>query len=111
MSSYQSIAHMEDAVVATFRITDMLYFFAELLVYVALAWWGFTRAVPVPIRWCLGLGGVTLFAASWGVFAAPRASIALHGAAGTSFRLVWFGIGAAAAVTVVTSKWSATVGR
>jgi hypothetical protein len=93
------------------KLVDVMYFLAEILVYVAIAWFGFTRDVPDVVRWCLGLGGVAVFAVSWGLFASPRAGFALHGTADTAFRVLWFGLGAAAAVVVVTQRWSVTAGR
>ena len=88
---------MKDSV----SFTGLLYFLAELAVYVAVAWWGFTRDVPTAARWGLGLGGIVVFAGLWGVFAAPRARVPLHGAVGLTFRVLWFGLGAAAAAVVI----------
>ena len=84
------------------RFTDVLYFLAELAVYVAVTWWGFTRDVPAVARWGLGLGGLVVFAVVWGLFAAPRAPVRMHGGAGLTFRIVWFGLGAAAVVAIFT---------
>ncbi len=95
----------------TLKIADVLYFIAELLVYAAVAWWGFSREVPGLVRWCLGLGGVAVFAATWGVLASPRANFALQGAAGLLFRVVWFGLGATAAIVVLSGRWSTNASR
>lgn len=86
----------------TFR--DVAYFLAEVAVYVAVVWWGFSRAVPSVARWGLGVGLLAVFAVSWGVCAAPGASLPLHGWLGTAFRVVWFGLGLAAAVSLVAAR-------
>jgi CHASE1-domain containing sensor protein len=44
---------------------------------------------------------LAVFAVSWGLLAAPRATIALHGAPDVLFRIIWFGLGLAAAVVLV----------
>jgi hypothetical protein len=83
------------------RFSDVLYFLAELAVYVVMAWWGLTRDVPVVFGALLGVGGVAVLAAAWAIFAAPRARIPLHGIANVVFRVAWFGIGAAAGLALV----------
>jgi hypothetical protein len=88
-------------VTTSIRSTDILYFLAEIAVYVAVVWWGFSRDVSTPTRWILGLGLLAVFAVSWGLLAAPRASIALHGAPDVLFRAAWFGLGLAAAVALI----------
>src|ERR1700712_49401 len=85
------------AVTSSIKVTDILYFLAEIAVYVAIAWWGFSRDVPVPARWVLSLGLLAVFAVSWGLVAAPNASIRLPGVADVLFRLLWFGLGLVAA--------------
>ena len=86
---------------STIKFTDILYFLAEVAVYVAVVWWGLTREISTPARWVLAVGLFAVFAVSWGLVAAPRASWHLPGAADLAFRLIWFGLGLAAAVTVV----------
>lgn len=81
--------------------TDVLWFLAELAAYAAVAWWGLTREVPLAVRLLLGLGGIAVFATTWAVFAAPRASRPLRGAANVVFRVAWFGLGAAAGLVAV----------
>ena len=46
---------------SSLRFTDVLYFLGELAVYVSVAWWGFTRDVPVVMRLLLGVGGIAVF--------------------------------------------------
>ena len=86
---------------SSIRFTDILYFLAEMAVYVAVAWWGFSRDVPVLARWALGLGLLAVFAVTWGLLAAPHASFALSGFADVLFRVLWFGLGLAAAIVVI----------
>ncbi len=83
---------------SSIRFTDVLYFAAELAVYVAVAWWGVTREVPA--AGLVGIGSIVVMATTWSVFAAPRASIPLHGIGSLVFRLAWFGVGAAAGVVL-----------
>lgn len=85
------------------RWSDIGYFVAELGVYAAVVGWGLTRDVPTAVRWTLAVGGFTVFAVSWGLLAAPRATFALVGVFDTAFRCVWFGLGAVAAILVVAS--------
>ena len=87
---------------SSIKFTDILYFLAEIAVYAAVVWWGFSRDVPTPARWALGLGLLAVFAASWGFLAAPHASFGLHGVADVLFRLLWFGLGLGAAIVVIS---------
>lgn len=80
---------------------DVAWFGAELAVYVGVSWWGATRALPLLGRIGLAALGVVVMAVLWGIFAAPRATHPLTGAAGVGFRVVWFGLGVAALLTVV----------
>lgn len=90
------------------RAFDVGYFVAELGVYAAVVWWAFTRDVPSPARWAIAVTGVVVLAASWGAFASPKAPYSLPGWWDTLFRCVWFGLGAAAAVTVFVQALSRT---
>ncbi len=81
-------------------VGDVAWFGAELAVYVGVGWWGATRALPLLGRIGLAVLVVAVMAVLWGVFAAPRAAHPLSGAAGVAFRVVWFGAGVAALVTV-----------
>lgn len=82
-------------------VLDVAYFVAELVVYASVAWWAATRPIPLAGRVGLAVGLVLGLAVTWGVFAAPQATIGLTGAAGTVFRLMWFGVGAAALISVL----------
>lgn len=79
---------------------DVAWFGAELAVYVGVGWWGATQALPLLGRIALAVLAVTVMAVPWGVFAAPRAAHPLSGAAGVAFRVMWFGVGVVALVTV-----------
>jgi Protein of unknown function (DUF2568) len=63
-------------------------------VLIALCYWGFHLSGAV--RFLAGLGAPILFAVLWGMFAAPKASMPLHGAANAAFQITWFACGAAA---------------
>ncbi len=82
-------------------VADLLWFVAEVAVYIAVAWWGVAHDVPVAARTALGIALVGAFAAGWGTFVAPRARVPLRGAASVVFRVVWFGPGAAAALSLI----------
>ena len=86
---------------SSIKLTDILYFLAEIAVYVSVTWWGFSRDVPTPARWALGLGILAAFAVTWGLLAAPRATVDLPGLADVLFRLFWFGLGLAAAIALI----------
>jgi hypothetical protein len=71
-------------------------FLLELAVLVAVCYAGFQLSGV----WAFvaGLGGPVLMAVLWGVFAAPKASRPLHGAANVAFQIAWFACGAVALV-------------
>jgi hypothetical protein len=71
-------------------------FCLELAVLIAVCYWGFHLSGT--LRVVAGIGAPILFAVLWGVFAAPKASMPLHGAANVAFRIAWFACGAAALV-------------
>lgn len=79
---------------------DVAWFVAELAVYGSVGWWAATRALPLLAQIGLAVLVVVVMAVLWGVFAAPRAVRPLPGAAGVGFRVVWFGAGVLALVTV-----------
>lgn len=80
------------------------YFLAEVAVYVAIAWWGLTRADSFMLGLLLALGLVSIFAGSWGLLASPKAMWPLRGIADTAFRIAWFGFGLAAAISLMLGK-------
>ena len=69
-------------------------FLLELAVLIALCYWGFHLSGP--LRFVAGIGTPIVFAVLWGLFAAPKASMPLHGAANVAFQIAWFACGAAA---------------
>jgi len=82
---------------STIRTVNLgVAFLLELAVLFAVGHWGLSLSAGLPARLLAGLGGVALMAVLWGVFAAPRAAVPLHGMAGAAFRVGWFGIGALA---------------
>ena len=71
-------------------------FVLELAVLAATGDAGFTLVHPIVLRVLVGLGAPVLMAVAWGLFAAPRASMPLHGVASVAFQVAWFGVGALA---------------
>ncbi len=71
-------------------------FLLELAVIFAVGYWGFTQSWGLPMRLLAGFGAALLMAVMWGVFASPKSSVPLHGAANVAFPIAWFGIAALA---------------
>ncbi len=71
-------------------------FILELAVLAATGYAGFTLVHPTVLRVLVGLGAPVLMAVAWGLFAAPKASMPLHGVTGVTFQVAWFGVGALA---------------
>lgn len=71
-------------------------FLLELAVIFAVGYFGLTLSWGLTVRTLVGVGAPVLMAVLWGVFASPRASVPLRGAADVAFRMAWFGIGALA---------------
>ena len=69
-------------------------FLLELAVLLAVGYWGFTLSNTAALRIVVGIGAPMLMTVLWGLFAAPRASMPLSGAAGAAFQISWFGVGA-----------------
>lgn len=88
----------------TVSVADVAWFAAEAAVYVGVGWWGATRGLGWPGGLLLALFAVVAMAATWGLFAAPEASLFLAGPVGVAFRSVWFGLGAFALLIVVTRR-------
>ncbi|MEV8633341.1 YrdB family protein [Streptosporangium sp. NPDC051023] len=76
---------------------DLIWFAAEMAVYVSVGYWGFTRSTW-PRKLSAGIGGIALFATVWGLFCAPLATYPLGGAAKVAVEAVWFATGATAFV-------------
>jgi hypothetical protein len=82
-------------------LTDLLGLLLELAVYAAVAYYGWTRH-----HWAAGIALIVLFAAVWGTFGAPGATIALHGPARALLEILWFGGGAAALALAGRRRWA-----
>ena len=82
-------------------------FVLELAALLAAGYAGFTLPDAVATRIVVGLGAPLLLAVLWGVFAAPRASRPLHGAANVAFQIAWFGAGVAA--LAITGRTAAAI--
>ncbi|MFI6324405.1 DUF2568 domain-containing protein [Nonomuraea sp. NPDC050556] len=79
-------------------IVDLIWFAAEMAVYAAVVYWGWTRSTW-PRRIATIVGGLAVFAGIWGAFCAPQATYPLHGTAKIALQAVWFLGGAVVAVT------------
>ena len=78
----------------------LLAFLLEVVVYLAVGYWGFTLRPELALKLLLGIGGPLVLAVIWGVFGSPKAFVPLHGLVRVGFEIVWFGAGAAALVAV-----------
>lgn len=75
-----------------------LAFILELAALAAFAYWGFNTTDLTIVHIVLGIGVPVLGAVLWGVFAAPKASRRLQGAAYWAFKAVFFALAAAALI-------------
>jgi hypothetical protein len=75
---------------------ELLAFVLELVALGGLAWWGFHTGHNTAIHLLLGIGAPVVMAVAWGMFAAPRARHPLPVPALLVFKLVVFGLAAAA---------------
>ncbi|MGY1825920.1 MULTISPECIES: DUF2568 domain-containing protein [unclassified Blastococcus] len=73
-------------------------FALELSALAALALWGFTLGVPVAVRVLAGVGAPVVAAVVWGLFASPRAAVALPSAARLAVQALVLGAAVAALV-------------
>lgn len=74
----------------------LVAFLLELAVLGSLVYWGFHTGTNLALKIAAGIGIPVVFAVAWGMFAAPNASLALHGIGRFVFEVVWFGSGAVA---------------
>ncbi|MBP2705451.1 YrdB family protein [Microbispora sp. RL4-1S] len=86
---------------------DLIWFVAEMAVYVSVGYWGFARTTW-PRRLGMAIGGIVLFATVWGLYCAPLATFPLDGAAKVAVEAAWFAAGAAA---LVAARRTRTRGR
>lgn len=75
---------------------ELLAFVLELVALGGLAWWGFHTGHNLALHLLLGIGAPLLMAVAWGTYAAPRARRPLPIPALLVFKLVVFGLAAAA---------------
>jgi hypothetical protein len=59
------------------HVNDVLAFLLELVALAALGYWGFKAGPGVPAKIALAVGAPLLAAVAWGLFASPKATIAL----------------------------------
>lgn len=75
-----------------------LAFLLELAALAAFADWGLGASAETLLKILLGVGTPVLAAVLWGVFAAPKSTRRLRGAAYLGFKLVFFGLAALALI-------------
>ncbi|MGC9668926.1 YrdB family protein [Planosporangium sp. 12N6] len=85
-----------------------LRFALELAGLAAFGYWGFVVGGGLGTKLLLGLGAPVVAAVLWGLFASPKAAVALPGPARLGFEVLWFG-GAAAALVRTGRPWLAVV--
>ncbi|MFH8730002.1 MULTISPECIES: YrdB family protein [unclassified Streptomyces] len=81
-------------------------FLIELAALGAVGRWGFTRDVPAPLAWLLGLGVIAAMITLWALFGSQKASYKTRGAGRVVFELAWFGAGAAALLLAGAVGWA-----
>ncbi|MGY6018607.1 YrdB family protein [Streptomyces spinosirectus] len=81
-------------------------FLIELGALAAVGYWGFTRAVPTPLTWLLGLGGPAVLVVLWALFGSQKATYKTRGAVRVGFELLWFGTGVAALWAAGAVVWA-----
>lgn len=84
-------------------VADTLVFAAEMAVYGAVAWAGWSllpRAVPAVVA---AVVGVVVMACWWGLFHAPKAPLHLPRVLELALRGAWFGLGLMAALAAATA--------
>jgi hypothetical protein len=83
-----------------------LTFFLELAVYASVIGWSFRSSSSTTVKVIVAVAGVAVLAVTWGLFAAPKASMPLHGAALVAFEIAWFSVGVAACWSSGLRRWA-----
>jgi hypothetical protein len=81
-------------------------FLAELTALAALAIWGLHIGGSRPVRLALGIGLPLAGAVVWGLFAAPKAAIALPGPAIVAVQALVLGLGVVALLASGHPRWA-----
>jgi hypothetical protein len=82
-----------------------LAFLLELILLVAVGYFGFTLHAPLYIKLLVGLGAPVLVGIVWGLFAAPKSERRLHQPGLTVLKLGLFGVGAVGGNTLLLMIW------
>ncbi len=85
-------------------------FVLELLALVALGYWGFHLNAPVPARVLAGIGAPLAAAVLWGLFASPRAAVALPTLGKAAVQVLVFAAAVAALAAAGRWMWTAVFG-
>lgn len=85
---------------------QVLTFFLELAVYASVILWALRTFPGTLAKSVIAIAGVAVLAVAWGLFAAPKASMPLHGAVLVAFQTAWFGVGVAALWSSGARRWA-----
>ncbi|MFE2288340.1 YrdB family protein [Streptomyces sp. NPDC059443] len=90
------MSRLPASVRAFFLVNEALAFLLEVVALGLLAWWGFTRDIGIVGAVALAVAAPLAAAVLWGLFAAPKARIAIPYAAQLGVKAVVFGAAALA---------------
>ncbi|MFJ2718709.1 YrdB family protein [Streptomyces sp. NPDC087437] len=88
-------------------INEGLAFFLEVLALAALAWWGWQSADHTAARLLFAVAAPAAAAVVWGLFAAPKARVALPVLGVLAVKALVFGTAVAALHAVGRDRWAA----
>ncbi|MFI1293227.1 YrdB family protein [Streptomyces sp. NPDC020792] len=87
-------------------INEGLAFLLEVLALAALAWWGWQSADHMAARLLLAVAAPAAAAVVWGLFAAPKARVALPVLGVLAVKALVFGTAVAALYAVGRDRWA-----
>ncbi|MFJ6561554.1 YrdB family protein [Streptomyces sp. NPDC091412] len=88
-------------------INEGLAFLLEVLALAALVWWGWQSADHTAARLLLAVAAPAAAAVVWGLFAAPKARVALPVLGVLTVKALVFGTAVAALYAVGRDRWAA----
>ncbi|MFB7736772.1 YrdB family protein [Streptomyces sp. NPDC056112] len=88
-------------------VNEGLAFLLEVLALAALAWWGWQSADHMATRLLLAVAAPAAAAVVWGLFAAPKARVALPVLGVLAVKALVFGTAVAALYAVGRDRWAA----
>lgn len=96
-------------IVALAWVNLLVVFCVELAGLAALAVWGAQAVTPLLGRWILAIGLPLTAAVLWGLFCAPRATVALPAPAVAGIKLTMLGAAVLALATAGHPRWAVTL--